>query len=231
MAQAGDIDRAVTIAHTISESDHESEALIAIVSAIAEAGDIDGAVIVAQSISDYYYQTKALAAIAEAAVERGHIARAVMIAEQITDSYYRTTVQIAVASALARVGDIDGAVNLAERVESSLRESGSEDDVVSVAEVLALAGQTHRVEEIACRVSPDEDRSAQLAQAAGQLASTGHRESAARVLARAWAGVEWSAPLKVLPSVDMWAARIIADAINRSPQPGYNGAPPTPESS
>ena len=52
---------------------------------------------------------------------------------------------------------------------------------------------------------------------AGQLAVDGHRQSAARVLARAWIAADWAAPLTVLGAIDMRAIDEIAEEIGRGP--------------
>jgi len=61
---AGDLDRAETIARSITDPYQQAEALAAVAQAVADAGDLDRAETIARSITDPYQQVEALAAVA-----------------------------------------------------------------------------------------------------------------------------------------------------------------------
>ena len=76
LAEAGQHQRAETVARAITDPGGQARALAAVAGALAEAGQHEQAETVARSITDPHGQANALAAVAKASVARGDMRRA-----------------------------------------------------------------------------------------------------------------------------------------------------------
>ena len=91
LARTGEPDRAVALAHTITDSAARDTMLGQLAVIIVQAGDLDRAEALARTITDPYAQAQALAEVAVGLARIGEPDRAVALAHTITDSAARDT--------------------------------------------------------------------------------------------------------------------------------------------
>ena len=229
VAESGDIDRAQAIAQSISNEAIYRDALGDIARVIAEGNDFHRAEefiatmqLPAKLLKPDDYRGYALRQIAEAAAEQGDIDRAEALADTIPDQSDHAQALSSIAKIAVDGNNVERAVALANRADALAHTVGHIDHarlLPAIVEVLSQGGETQRVEEIAGALSSTDDWTrGPLITIAKQLAADGHRQSATRVLARAWIGADWVAPLTVLGAIDMDAVVEIAAEIGHGNQ-------------
>jgi len=225
VARSGEIDRAETLVDTLSSDYDRAEALRVIGQIVAQAGDphhatelFNLAETIAYTLPASYYgvgQGQTLSGIVEAVAQGGHVDRAEAIADTITEDSFRARAMAAIGKIEAEAGNITHAVELADRAEALIGILWDEKTLCSVIEVMARAGYDDRVDDIARSISKRPTAS-QLVSVAERLAAIGLENMAVRVLAKAWIGLPWVEPLKVLGAVDPLAAYRVAEKISRN---------------
>jgi hypothetical protein len=123
MADAGDVDRARTVARqaeavarSVTNPVWQGQALAAVAAAMAVAGGVDRAEAVARSITNPDWRGQALAAMVEAAAASGAVDRAETVARSITNPVSQGQALAAVAAAMADAGDVDRAEAVARSI-------------------------------------------------------------------------------------------------------------------
>lgn len=195
-AKAGNLDRAETIAGSITEPFEQAQAVVAVAKAAGETGELDRAAMlivraetVARSITHPNQQARTLASVAEAAAKTGDrdqadrlINRAETIARSITDRYSQATALLSVAEATAKARDLDRAEAVAGSITDLERRASA---LALVAGAAANAGDLDRAEAITDAITDPYWQAKALASVAGAAGNAGDLDRAGRLIDRA----------------------------------------------
>ena len=229
VAESGDIDRAQAIAQSISNEAIYRDALGDIARVIAEGNDFHRAEefiatmqLPAKLLKPDDYRGYALRQIAEAAAEQGDIDRAEALADTIPDQRDHAEALSSIAKIAVDGNNVERAVALANRADAlrNTVDTSTTPDCCprSSRSSTDRVGKFNASKKLPARSSSTDDWTrGPLITIATQLAADGHRQSA-RVLARAWIGADWVAPLTVLGAIDMDAVVEIAAEIGHGNQ-------------
>lgn len=195
-AETGHLDRAETIARSITKPIAQAEAVVSVAEAVVEAGDtgratslIDQAQAIGASINDPMSRASTLASVAGVAAKTGEPGRATTLIDQaeaiihsITDDSSVPTALIRLIEAMAKVGDLDRAEAMAQTITTKFDDRDKA--LMSVAEATAKT-DLDRAETIANSITAPYWRTRALASAAGVAADAGDFGSAATLIVRA----------------------------------------------
>ncbi|MEV3925455.1 ATP-binding protein, partial [Actinomadura coerulea] len=122
-ALLGNINRAESLARSITGPDEQARALTGLAKAVAQAGGVDRAKkltveaeSLARSITDPDAQVVALTGLVEAVAQAGDLDRAASLARSITDPDAQASALTGLVEAVAHAGDLDRAASLARSI-------------------------------------------------------------------------------------------------------------------
>jgi tetratricopeptide (TPR) repeat protein len=219
----GNLNRAETLARSITDPSGQARALTEVAKALARAGDLNNTRQVAQQAEAAAYsiinpsgpsgQARALAAVAVALAGAGDLDRAEALARSITGSDGQVYALAAVAEALAEAGDLERARQVAAQAEATASSLTLPDDqswaLAAVAEALAGTGDLDRAEAAARSTTYPDHQVRALAAVAAALAEAGDLEKAHQVAAQA----EATARSLTLPDDQAQALGVVAWAL------------------
>ena len=163
IAQIGDFDRALALAHTIITEQPSEQALLAIAEAVARTGDINRAQAITDTMDWYTYQNQARSTIAQVVARTGDTARAEAIADTITDDLAATEYHAEALSKIAEVVAQTGDTARAERlIATAIERLNRRWNVLyhlqalgAIAEGMAETGDINRAETLAHSIVAD----------------------------------------------------------------------------
>jgi len=213
-AEAGQLDRAVTMARTIDDEVERARALEAVV-ACGAVGVLVEIEEIAHSATDSYSHAEIHTALARALVAADEWDRSEQVAHEIENPRGRMRALAATARAMARTGQAERARALALDAERLALQAARHDDdpwlaIVDVVSALARAGDVNRAEELA-RTIPY-DSSFERASALVSIVEAVGLPQGNHLLAEAFAVGRWVPALTALATLRPELAVPIADA-------------------
>ncbi|WP_283134600.1 hypothetical protein [Rhizohabitans arisaemae] len=189
LAHARDLDKAETIARSITDPTSQAEVLSILVGSLAHARDLDKAETIARSITDPTSQAKALSHLVGALIQAGDLNRARQIAataetiaRSITDPTSQAKALSHLVGALIQAGDLNRARQIAataETIARSITDPTSQAKALShLVKALAEVGDLNRAETIAHSITDPSSQAAALSYLVAALTQAGELDEA-----------------------------------------------------
>jgi hypothetical protein len=191
VARAGEIDRAESLARSITSPRQRDETLDVVAEATAVAGDIDRAVAIGGQIATGFIRGRTLNAVAKAAA--GRVLDWAAVAASVDSRHWQAQILSTVAFAAVEAGDLDRAAIFADQAEKVARADyvWATESFAVLATVVATAGDADRARALADQVDADVVRMASpadqldaLGTAVAMAASIGDRDRSDWLLTR-----------------------------------------------